>query len=108
MQHAMKFEDIIHENLGHYGCGEGMVKIIEMSIFGKTINHHHDDCLVVGFKEAHNEIHSDIPPNRWGNWKGLECAKGFDCFAFVALINIRFNHKGVDILFRTIPGKNNV
>jgi hypothetical protein len=45
MMHAMKFEDIIHKKLSHYACGEGMLKSIEMSIFGKTINHHHDDDL---------------------------------------------------------------
>jgi hypothetical protein len=101
----MKFEDIIHENLGHFGCGEGMLQGTKMSIFGKMINHHHDECLVVGFREAHNEIHRNIPPNRRGNWKGLECARGFDCFSLVALKSIKLRHKGADILFHTIPEK---
>jgi hypothetical protein len=26
MRHAMKFEDIIHENLSHCGCGEWVLK----------------------------------------------------------------------------------
>jgi hypothetical protein len=43
MRHAMKLEDIIHENLSHCGCGEWVLKSTEMSIFGKTINYHHDD-----------------------------------------------------------------
>jgi hypothetical protein len=76
-----------------------------MSIFGNMINHHHDDCLVFGFREAHNEIQRDIPPNRRGNWKGLEYARGFDYFSFVVLSDIIFGHKGADIMFHTIPGK---
>jgi hypothetical protein len=43
MRHAMKFEDIIHENLSHCGCSEWVLKRKEMSIFGKMINYHHDD-----------------------------------------------------------------
>jgi hypothetical protein len=43
MRHAMKFEDIIHENLSQCACSERMLKRIEMSIFGKMINHHHDE-----------------------------------------------------------------
>jgi hypothetical protein len=39
-----------------------------MSIFGKVINYHHDDFLVVGFRESHNEmIHTNIFPNKRGN-----------------------------------------
>jgi hypothetical protein len=26
MRHAMKFEDIIHENLSYYGCSEGILQ----------------------------------------------------------------------------------
>jgi hypothetical protein len=36
MRYAMKLEDIIHENLSHCGCGEWVLKSIEMSIFGKN------------------------------------------------------------------------
>jgi hypothetical protein len=43
MRHAMKIEDIIHENLSHCGCGEWVLKSTKMSIFGNTINYHHDD-----------------------------------------------------------------
>jgi hypothetical protein len=50
MWHAMKFEDIIHENLGHCGGSEGMLQSTEMSIFGKTINHHHDEYHVSIFR----------------------------------------------------------
>jgi hypothetical protein len=40
-----------------------------------------------------------------GIGSGLECAWSFDCFSLVALTNITFNHKGVDVLFHTIPEK---
>jgi hypothetical protein len=40
-----------------------------------------------------------------GNHKRLECAWGFEYFSLVALIDIKFNHKGADILFHTIPKK---
>ena len=43
MRHAMMFEDIIHENMSHCGFGQCVLKSTEMSIFGKTINCHHDD-----------------------------------------------------------------
>jgi len=49
MWNEMKFEDIIDENLSHSGCGEGMLQRIEIIIFGKMINHHHDDYLGVVF-----------------------------------------------------------
>jgi hypothetical protein len=41
--HAMKLEDLIHENLSHHGCCKWVLKGIEMSILGKAINNHHDD-----------------------------------------------------------------
>jgi hypothetical protein len=41
--HSMKFEDIIHENLSHYGCCERVLEGIEMSIFGKVIDYDNDD-----------------------------------------------------------------
>jgi hypothetical protein len=43
MRHVMKFEDIVHENLSHYGCGEWVLNIIEINIFGNMINYHHDE-----------------------------------------------------------------
>jgi hypothetical protein len=43
MRHAMNLEDIIHENLIHSRCFEWVLERIEMSIFGKIINYHHDD-----------------------------------------------------------------
>jgi hypothetical protein len=77
-----------------------------MSIFGKVINYHHDDCLVVGFRESCNEmIHTNIFPNRRGNWKRLECDRGFEYFSLVALTNITFNHK-VSCLVSYHPKKN--
>jgi hypothetical protein len=39
----MKLEDMIHEKYRHSGCSKWMLKSIEMSILGKTINYHHDD-----------------------------------------------------------------
>ena len=43
MRHAMKLEDMIHENLIHNGDGERVLKRTEMIIFGKMIYYHHDD-----------------------------------------------------------------
>jgi hypothetical protein len=43
MRHAMKLEDIIHENLSHHGCCERVLESKKMSIFGKTINYNRDD-----------------------------------------------------------------
>ena len=43
MRHDMSLEYIIHENLSHIGGGKYVLKRIEMSRFGKTINNHHDD-----------------------------------------------------------------
>ena len=43
MRHALKLEDIIHENLSHCGCCESVLESTEMSIFGKMIHDHHDD-----------------------------------------------------------------
>ena len=43
MRHVMKLEDIIHENLSHCGCCERVLESIEMGIFEKKINYHHDD-----------------------------------------------------------------
>jgi hypothetical protein len=39
----MKFEYIVHKNLSHYGGFEWVLEGIEMSIFGKDIDHNHDD-----------------------------------------------------------------
>jgi hypothetical protein len=46
MRHAMKLEDMIHENLIHSGCSKWMLKRTEMSILGKMINYHHDDKII--------------------------------------------------------------
>jgi hypothetical protein len=43
MRHAMKFENIIHENLSHCGWGERILKSTEMSTFGKKIDYHHGE-----------------------------------------------------------------
>jgi hypothetical protein len=43
MRYAMNLEDIIHEKLSHSGSVKWVSKSLEMSIFGKTINYHHDD-----------------------------------------------------------------
>jgi hypothetical protein len=43
MRHAMKLENMIHENMSHCGCCEWVLKSTKMSIFGKEINYHHDD-----------------------------------------------------------------
>jgi hypothetical protein len=39
----MKLEDIIHEYLSHCGDYEWVLKSTKMSIFGETIDDHHDD-----------------------------------------------------------------
>jgi hypothetical protein len=44
--------DIIHENVVHCGHDEGMFHRKKMRIFGNMINHHHDDYIVSGFREA--------------------------------------------------------
>jgi hypothetical protein len=41
--HAMKLEDLIHENLSHRGCCKQVLKSTEMIILGKEINNHHDE-----------------------------------------------------------------
>jgi hypothetical protein len=43
MRHAMKLENIIHENLSHRGCCERVLESTKMSIFGKMINYQHDE-----------------------------------------------------------------
>jgi hypothetical protein len=40
-----------------------------------------------------------------GIGKRLECARGFDCLSLITLTGITFNHKGVNVLFHTIPEK---
>jgi hypothetical protein len=105
MRHAMKFEYIIHKKLSHCGCGEWVLKSTKLSIFGKTINYHHDDRLISQFRETNNEIHRNIPSNSRGNWKWLEHAWRFEYLSLIALTCITFNHKGVDVLFHTIPQK---
>jgi hypothetical protein len=50
MQHAMKLEDPIHEKLSHSGFCKWVLKRKKMSIFGKTINYHHDDLFISRFK----------------------------------------------------------
>jgi hypothetical protein len=46
VQHAMKLEDLIHENLSHRGCCKRVLKGTEMSILGKAIKNHHDDGFI--------------------------------------------------------------
>jgi hypothetical protein len=41
--HAMEYENTIHQNLSHYGCGEWVLEGTKMNIFGKAIYYHHDD-----------------------------------------------------------------
>jgi hypothetical protein len=43
MMHAMKLEDMIHENLSDNGGGKWVLKSTKMSILGNTINYHHDE-----------------------------------------------------------------
>jgi hypothetical protein len=43
MRHAMKLEDLIHENLSHIGCCKWVLKRKEMSILGKAIKYHRDE-----------------------------------------------------------------
>jgi hypothetical protein len=43
IRHVMKLEDIIHEDLSHYGGCEWVLKRRKMSTFGETIYYHHDD-----------------------------------------------------------------
>jgi hypothetical protein len=43
IRHAMKLEDIIHEDSSHCGSCECMLKRTKMSIFGETIEEHHDE-----------------------------------------------------------------
>jgi hypothetical protein len=49
VQHAMKLEDLIHEDLSHCGCCKRVLKGAEMSILGKAINNHHDDGFISRF-----------------------------------------------------------
>jgi len=50
MSHAMKFEYITHETLSHYGGFEWVLKSVKMSIFGNTIDYHHDDGIISWFR----------------------------------------------------------
>jgi hypothetical protein len=43
VQHAMKLEYLVHENLSHCGCSKGVGKSEKMSILEKVIHHHHYD-----------------------------------------------------------------
>jgi hypothetical protein len=43
VRHVTGFEDIIHENLSHYGCGDQVLEGTKISIFGKKINDNHYD-----------------------------------------------------------------
>jgi len=43
VRHAMKLEDLVHENLSHCGCSKWVVKSEKMRILGKAIHHHHYD-----------------------------------------------------------------
>jgi hypothetical protein len=43
IRHAMKLEKIIHEDWNHCGGCEWVLKSTKMSIFGDTIDDHHDD-----------------------------------------------------------------
>jgi hypothetical protein len=42
IRHAMKLEDIIHEDLSHYSSYEWVSKRKKMRIFGEMIYDHHD------------------------------------------------------------------
>ena len=43
IRHAMKLEYIIHEYMRHFGSCEWVLKSTKMSIFGETIDYHHDN-----------------------------------------------------------------
>jgi hypothetical protein len=43
IRNSMNLEDIIHEDLSHYGGCEWVLKRTRMSIFGEMIYDHHDD-----------------------------------------------------------------
>jgi hypothetical protein len=43
MRHAMKLEDLIHENLSHNGGYKWVLKRKEMSILGNMISYLHDE-----------------------------------------------------------------
>jgi hypothetical protein len=43
VRHAMKLEDLVHENLSHRGCSKWVLKSAEMRILGKAIHNHHYD-----------------------------------------------------------------
>jgi len=45
----MEFQDIIHEDLINCRSLEGMVKSKKIRIFGKAINHDHDDRFIAIF-----------------------------------------------------------
>jgi hypothetical protein len=47
--HDMDFEDIIHENLSHHGCGEQVLEGTKVSIFGKANDDNHDERFIARF-----------------------------------------------------------
>jgi len=46
MRDVVKLEYMIHEKLSHRGGSKWVLKSIEMSILGKSINYHHDDVII--------------------------------------------------------------
>jgi hypothetical protein len=50
VRHAMKLEDLIHEDLSHRGCCKWVLKGAEMTVLGKAINNHHDNKFISRFR----------------------------------------------------------
>lgn len=78
-----------------------MLQGIEVSIFGKSVNHHHDDRFVPSLMQSHNEIHGYIGSYGCWNGEGLEGSWWPDQSPFVVLEYVTFRNESVDIIFHT-------
>jgi hypothetical protein len=104
IRHAMNLEDIMHEYLSHYGAYECVLKTTKMIIYGEMIaTTMMNDLLPDLGKPTMKSI--EISHQIEGESKWLECAQSFDSFSLVALTGLTFSHKGVDIMFHTLPEK---
>ena len=45
----MEFKNLVKKNLGNHCRGKGVLETTEVSIFGNSINYHHNDLFVTYF-----------------------------------------------------------
>lgn len=60
------------KQVDHMLGSEGVAQSNKVSVFSKSVNDHPYDVLVVRFRETLNEIHGNMCPGRFRQWKWLQ------------------------------------